>query len=91
MLPPKGNRGFRGIGLVKVLWKTMSGIINHRLKLVIVYHDTLRVFRSGRVTGTASFKAKLLQQLAAIREEFLYEIFIDLHKSYNALDQEICL
>ena len=83
--------GFWGIGLVKVLWKTMSGIINHRLKLVIVYHDTLRGFRSGRVTGTASFKAKLLQQLAAIREEFLYEIFIDLHKSYNALDQEICV
>ena len=82
---------FWGIGLVEVLCKTMSGIIKHRLTLVIVYCDTLHGLRAGRGTGTASLKAKLLQQLAAIREEFIYEIFIDLHQVYNELDQEICL
>ena len=38
-------------------------------------------------TGTATLKAKLLQQLAAMREEVLYVIFLDLTKAYDALDR----
>ena len=33
----RGRRGFQGIGLAEVIWKTVSGIINHRLMSVIVY------------------------------------------------------
>ena len=44
-------------------------------------------FREGCGTGTATLKAKLLQQLAAIREEVLYVIFLDLTKAYDALDR----
>ena len=41
--------------------------------------------------GTATLEAKLLQQLAAMREEVLYVIFLDLTKVYDALDRSRCL
>ena len=42
----------------------------------------------GRVTAQVPpFEAKLLQQLAALREEVLYRILLDLHKAYDALDR----
>ena len=51
------------------------------------YHDALHGFWAGRGTGTATLEAKLLQQLAAMREEVLYMIFLDLTKAYDALDR----
>ena len=39
----------------------------------------------------SSLKVKLLQQLAALREEVLYVIFLNLHKAYDALDSSRCL
>ena len=48
-------------------------------------------FRAGRGTGTATLEAKLLQKLAAMREEVLYVIFLDLTKAYDALDRSRCL
>ena len=39
----------------------------------------------------ATLRAKLLQQLAVLRKEVLYVIFLDLHTSYGALDRDICL
>ena len=42
-------------------------------------------------TGTATLEAKLLQKLAALREEVLYVIFLHLHKAYEALDSSRCL
>ena len=86
MLIPKGNMGFRGIVMFKVLWKTVSGILNRRLVSVIVYHDTFNGFRKGQVTGTASFKANILHHMLSMREEFLYGVFIYIHKAYSALD-----
>ena len=41
--------------------------------------------------GNASLEAKLLQQLMEMREEVLYEIFLDLHKAYEDLDRGRCL
>ena len=41
--------------------------------------------------GTATLEVKLLQQLAALREEVLYVIFLDLTKAYDALDSSRCL
>ena len=43
-------------------------ILNRRLTSSITFHDILHGFWSGRGTGTATLEAKLLQQLAAMRE-----------------------
>ena len=69
----------------------MAAILNHRFTASITYHDALHGFRAGHGTGTATLKAKLLQQLAAMREEVLYVIFLDLTKPYDALDRSRCL
>ena len=76
-----------GIGLVEVTWKVMAVILHRRLTTVIKFHDALHRFREGRGTGMATLEAKLLQQLAAMREEVLYVIFLDLTKAYDALDR----
>ena len=64
----------------------MAAILNRRLTSSITYHDFLHRFRAGRGTVTATFEAKLIQQLASLREEALYVIFLDLNKAYDALD-----
>ena len=69
------------------MWKVVAAILNLWLTASITFHDILHGFRAGRGTGTATLEAKLLQQLAALREEVLYVIFMDLHKAYDALDR----
>ena len=66
-------------------------LLNRRFTSSITYHDALHGFREGRCVGTATLKAKLLQKLAAMREEVLYVIFLDLTKAYDALDRSRCL
>ena len=91
VLIPKGKKDYRGIGLVEVMWKVVAVILYRRLTSSITFHDVLHGFRTGRGTGTAILEAKLLQQLAAMREEVLYVIFLDLTKAYDALDRSRCL
>ena len=88
---PQGERGLPGIGLVEVMWKVVAVIFNRRFTSSITFHDVLHGFREGRGTGTATLKAKLIQQLAAIREKVLYVIFLDVTKAYDALDRSRCL
>ena len=38
-----------------------------------------------------TLETKLFQQLATLREEVLYVIFLDLRKAYDALDRSRCL
>ena len=76
---------------MEVMWKVVAAILNCRLTAYITYHDFLHGFRADRGTGTATLKAKMLQQLAALREEVLYVIFLYLHKAYDALDRSRCL
>ena len=66
-------------------------ILNRRFTSYITYPDALHGFRAGSGTGTATREAKLLQQLAAMREEVFYVIFLDPTKAYNALDRSRCL
>ena len=80
VLTPKGNNNYQGIGIVEVLLKTVTGILNCRIMAAIQLQDTLHRFREDRGTKKTSIEAKLLQQLMAMREEVLYEIFLDLHK-----------
>ena len=85
VLIPKEKGDYRGIGLVEVMWKVVAVILNRRFTSSITFHDVLHGFRAGRGTGTATLEAKLLQQLAAMREEVLYVIFLDLSKASYAL------
>ena len=87
VLTPKGKREFRGIGLVEVTWKVVAVILHRRLMEGIKFHDALHGFWEGRGTGTSTLEAKLLQQLAAMREEVLYVIFLNLTKTDYALDR----
>jgi hypothetical protein len=65
---PKPSGGFRGIGLLELMWKLMSSIIDSRMKENIQLHSTLHDFRPGRGTGTASIEVKLRMQLATIHQ-----------------------
>ena len=91
VLIPKGKKDYRGIVLVEVMWKVVAAILNRRFTASITYHDFLHRFRAGCGTGTANLEAKLLQQLAALMEEVLYVIFLDLRKAYNNLETSRCL
>ena len=84
---PKGKREFRGIGLMEVNWKVVAVILHLQLTAGIKFHDALHGFREGRGTGASTLKSKPLQQLAAMREEVLYVVFLELTKSYDALDR----
>ena len=45
VLIPKGKSGnFRGIGLVEVIWKTMSSLLNFQVTEEIIFHDVLHSF-----------------------------------------------
>ena len=46
VLIPKGKGDYRGIGLVEVMWKVVSVILNLRFTSSITYHDALRVSHS---------------------------------------------
>ena len=79
---PKGDGGnFWGIGLVEILWKTVTGILNHRFTSMIQFHDVLHRFQAGRGTGNATLEAKLLHHLTAMREAVLYNIFLEIQKT----------
>ena len=71
--------------------KAVATILNICFIAAITYHEFLHGFRAGRGMGTATLEIKLLQQVAALREEVLHTIFLDLNKDYNALDRSRCM
>ena len=73
------------------MWKVVAASLNRQLTASITFHDFLHGFWAGHGTGTDTLDTKLLQQLAALREEDLFLIFLDLHKVYGALDRYRCL
>ena len=91
VLIPKGEGDYCDIGLVELMWKVVAENLNCRLTSSITFHDFLHGFWASRGTDTATLEAKLLQQLEALREEFLYMIFLDLKKAYDAFYRSRCL
>ena len=94
VLIPKGKgvgRGYRLIGLLEVLWKICSVVVNCRIKRSAVLHNALHGFRTGRGTGTETLEAKLSQKLTGPTYESLFQISLDVLKAYNLLNQEQCL
>jgi len=43
---PKASSGYRGIGLLEVIWKVTSSIIDARMKASITFHDALHGFQA---------------------------------------------
>ena len=68
VLIPKGERYYRGIGLVEAMWKVVAAILNFRITASITYHDFLHGFWEGCGIGTATLEAKMLQQLGPVRD-----------------------
>ena len=50
----KVGGGYRGIGLVEVMWKAVALIIIRRFTASITYHDSLHGFQAGRIRGLPS-------------------------------------
>ena len=57
----------------------------------IQLHDMLNRLYTGIGTGNAFLEANVLQQIMDMREEFLYDIFLDIYKSYDTLDRDYFL
>ena len=91
MITEGKSRYFRGVGLVEVLCKFITGLLKQRFTLAIVFHDIIHGFQAGSGMGTASLKANLLQQLTAMRGAVLHEIFLYLQNVYDSIDRYRCL
>ena len=91
VLITKAERDYHGIDLAEVVWKLGMVILNFCLTTSIDFHDVFHGFWAGRGIGSTSLEAKLIHQLMAMRLEGLYEIFMDLYKSYEALYMGRCL
>jgi Reverse transcriptase (RNA-dependent DNA polymerase) len=89
ILIPKGagSNEVRGIGLLEVVWKLLTTIMNSRIIKSVEYHDAHHGFRANRGTGTATLEAKLRMQLAMVEGKNLFQIFIDFSKAYDTLDR----
>ena len=68
VLLPKVNGKFRVIGIVGLLFKTVSGVINFHIGRLINYQYVLHGFWLVQGMGTASLKANLIQNLMAISD-----------------------
>ena len=88
IIPKGGDTDFREIGLVEVLWKAISGIINLWISSSIQFHEALHGFFVGIGTWNATLEGKLLQHLIDMRDTVLHSIFFDLCKAYNTLDRD---
>jgi hypothetical protein len=57
----------------------------------IEFHPCLHPGLPKRGTEMATIEAKLAQHLAWMGQEPLYQVFVNLRKAYDHLDQERCL
>ena len=83
----KGRGEYCVIGLVGVIWNVIFIIIDRRLVEYIEFHDVLHMFRVLRGTGTATLESKTFQEIIGMQKEVLYDIFIYIYKSNDALEQ----
>ena len=72
VLITNGGGDYYGICLMEVLWKVIIIIIiDWRLAESIKFHDVMHRFRAQRGTGMATLEAKILQNIAGMRQEYL--------------------
>ena len=63
----QGDRNYRGICLVGVLWKVVMVIPNRQFTASITFHEILHGFQDDCGTGTTFLEANLLHQLMSMR------------------------
>ena len=67
VLITKGNGDFPRIGMVRMLWKIVTGILNLCLTDTIQFHETLHGFRIGRGPRNSYLEANMIHKLAEMR------------------------
>jgi hypothetical protein len=73
---------------MKILWKTITKIMNDRINENVKFHNGLHGCVPGRGTGTALIETKLAMQLAQRESRPWYQIFLDLTKAFDSIDRE---
>ena len=66
-------------------------IMNNMLQASINFHYVLHGFIDGRGAGTKTMGGNLTKQLAELCHEPLFQVFLDVSKSYDYLDKRICM
>ena len=66
-------------------------VINCRLKMSTMLHNTLHGFRTGRGVGADTLESKMAQQLYVLAHEPIFQVLLDVRKAYNSLDWERCI
>ena len=84
----KGIGEYRGIGLIEVMWKVISVIIDRHLANSIKFHDIQHCLWANIGMGATNFDSNILQKIPGLFQKVLHEIFIYLHKACGALDRE---
>ena len=76
---------------MEVVWNVYVVVVNCFLKRSMTLHDALNGFWLGRSTRTATFEAKLVQQLVGLEHEPLFQVFLDVRKAYVSMDRRRCM
>ena len=87
----RGGGGYQGIGIVEVVCKICTAVVNFCLKRSVILHDSLHGFRVGSVVGTLTLEERLAQQLTGISHKPLFRVFLDVCKAYDSLDRGWCV
>ena len=88
VLIPKNSEGeVRGIGLLDVIHKLISSIINRRLSETISFCDAVHGFRRRRGCFTAIGETKMKIQASINKNETLFQIYVDLKKAYDSINR----
>ena len=67
------------------------GVVNWRIGAVVKFHDVPHGFMEGQGMRNDFFKAKLIHNKMEMREEVLYEVFLNLQNANNDLYREWCI
>ena len=88
IIPKDDKGGVRGIGLLEVIHKLVSQIINLRLGEKIKFLPEVHGFRRHRGTYTAIGEAKMRMQIDACSSAPVYQVYLDLSKAYDSIDRD---
>jgi hypothetical protein len=86
----EGRGDYCRIGLLESIWKVLERIMDHCLSTTNL-DDSLHRCQNSCGTGTTMIAANLAHQLAHLKQEPFYSIFLDLQKAFDTMHQEQCL
>jgi hypothetical protein len=84
VLVPKSGGAYRGIGLLKPIWKVIKRVMDHRLE-AIVLHDSLHGCQNQQGMGTTMIKAKLTGCLSISQRLLMQWIGNDAFSSWKSM------